>query len=325
MPQTPRADHSVHRITLLHLSLFATILPCSLFLFLLIKFFNAHAVKNSNHNLNLPPGPKKLPLIGNLHQLVGAELPHNRLNNLAKVYGPIYHLKVGELTIIVLSSHEAAQEVLKAQEINFAQRPLFQTVEMMMVDVNSSLIFAPHGEYWRQIQRICVSELLSTKRVRPFRSIREDEMRNLIDFVHSLRGRPFNLSSKNSSCLMAIVLKATFGESCKQKDELLSALKEGEKQSGGFSVADIFPSCRILRYVNGTKRRLDGIRQKYNETMDCIVNDHKKQRETMSSTQEESSVKEDSPSISSCGRKSPTKPDFILLRTTPKVSSWYVT
>ncbi|KAI6702864.1 hypothetical protein NL676_012000 [Syzygium grande] len=183
-----------------------------------IKFFKANAAKNSNYNLNSPPGPKKLPLIGNLDQLIGPELPHNRLNNLARVYGPIYRLKAGELTVIVLLSREAAKEVLKTQEINFVQRLLFQSIEMMMVDLNSSLIFAPHGDYWRQIRRICVSELLSTKRVQLFRSIREDEMRNLIDFVRSFQGHPFNLSNKISSCLMAVVLKATFVESCKQKD-----------------------------------------------------------------------------------------------------------
>lgn len=111
---------------LLHLCLFATIIPCSLSLFkMMIKFFKADAAKNSIYNLNLQPGPKKLPLIGNLHQLIGPELLHNRLNNLARVYGPIYRLKAGELAVIVLSSREAAKEVLKTQEINFVQGRCF--------------------------------------------------------------------------------------------------------------------------------------------------------------------------------------------------------
>ncbi|XP_030474569.2 desmethyl-deoxy-podophyllotoxin synthase-like [Syzygium oleosum] len=272
---------------MLSFSSFAFILPCLLFLFMLIKILKA---KRSNA-LKLPPGPKKLPLIGNLHQLISPELPHHHLSNLAKTYGPIYHLKVGELTFVILTSPEIAEEVLKTHEINFAQKPIFQSLEMMF-DTDSSFMYAPYGEYWRQLRKICVLELLSVKRVRSFKSVRDDEMGNLVQSVHSLQGRPLNLSNKISSCLNSIISKAAFGESYKRQEEYLSALKDAVEQAGGFSIADVFPSLRILRYIGGTKWRLGSIRRRCDQISNRILNDHKRPKENLS-TKEDSLVKED--------------------------------
>lgn len=276
---------------MLQFSVFGLILPCFLFLFLLIKIFNAHATKSSNNQPKLPPGPKKLPFIGNLHQLIGPGLPHNRLSNLAKIYGPIYHLIVGELSLIFLTTPEVVQEALKAQEIHFMQRPQFPSVEMMNPK-NSSVIFAPYGEYWRQLRKIFVSELLSIKQVQSFRSFREDEMGNLVKYVRRSRGHPFNLSEKIFSCMISIIAKAAFGESCKRKEEFLLTLTEARKYANGFSLVDIFPSLTILSYLSGMKWKLDRVRQKFDEIMEDILVDHKRQRES-SISQEGRLVRED--------------------------------
>jgi hypothetical protein len=51
-----------------------------------------------------------LPIVGNLHQLKEKK-PHQTFTRWAEVYGPIYTIKTGASTAVVLNSTEVAKEV----------------------------------------------------------------------------------------------------------------------------------------------------------------------------------------------------------------------
>ncbi|KAJ7969674.1 Cytochrome P450 [Quillaja saponaria] len=69
----------------------------------------------------LPPGPLAFPIIGHLHML--GNLPHRTLQSLAKKYGPIMSLRLGNVPTIIVSSPEAAELFLKTHDTVFASRP----------------------------------------------------------------------------------------------------------------------------------------------------------------------------------------------------------
>ena len=70
--------------------------------------------------LRLPPGPARVPLLGNLHQL--GPLPHHSLRDLAGRHGPVMLLRLCRVLTLVVSSANAAREVLQLQDHAFANR-----------------------------------------------------------------------------------------------------------------------------------------------------------------------------------------------------------
>ena len=145
--------------------------------FLLVLFLEIKRVRKSNaKNLTqtLIPGPLKLPLIGNLHQLAGSDLPHRSLRDLARKHGPIMHLQLGEVSTVIVSSPEIAKEIMKTHDIIFSNRPLLVVPSIISYGY-TDIAFSPYGNYWRQLRKVCVTELLSAARVHSFQSIREEK------------------------------------------------------------------------------------------------------------------------------------------------------
>ncbi|KAK3199945.1 hypothetical protein Dsin_023360 [Dipteronia sinensis] len=231
----------------------------------------------------MPPGPWKLPLIGNIHQLVGSP-PHHRLRDLAKKYGPLMHLQLGESSIIVVSSAEIAEEVLKTHGIIFANRPSLVSTKITTYDFKN-IASAPYGNYWRQVQKICTAELLSTSRVKSFRSIRDEETSNLIKTIYSNEGGlPVNLSEKIFELTYAITARAAFGKKCKDQQKYISIVMEMLLIASGFSIGDLFPSIGMLDMISGMKSKLEKLHQdkeaaqEQDRVLENILDDHKERK-----------------------------------------------
>ncbi|XVE80512.1 hypothetical protein DITRI_Ditri14bG0146000 [Diplodiscus trichospermus] len=213
-----------------------------IFLFLVVRILTK--TNGNNSTLNLPPGPWKLPLIGNLHQLI-TPLPHQKLRDLAKKYGDLMQLQLGEVPTIVVSSEEIAEEVMKTNDIIFSQRPKVLAIDVISYN-SQSIIVAPYGNYWRQMKKICTMELMSANRVQSFQSIREEEVSDLIKSIISLNeGSSINLSKKIFSLAYGTTARAAFGKKSKGQEEFIRIIAEIGKLAGGFCLAYLYPSSEV--------------------------------------------------------------------------------
>ncbi|KAF6153727.1 hypothetical protein GIB67_000960 [Kingdonia uniflora] len=226
----------------------------------------------------LPPGPWKLPIIGNLHQLL-LGLPHHSLKDLAQKHGPLMHIQLGDVSAIVISSATVAKEVMKTHDLSFVDRHV-NLVSQILSYGNKGIAFAPYGDYWRQLRKICILELLSAKRVRSFGSIREDEVSNLIQRVMSMAGSSINMSERIRSLTNDITSKVAFGKQCKDSQTFLSAMAEIVKLSSGFDLCDIFPSRKYFHVIGGTKQKLEKLHQKIDMIFSDIIKEHTENRTT---------------------------------------------
>ncbi|XP_050218061.2 premnaspirodiene oxygenase-like [Mercurialis annua] len=233
--------------------------------------------ESSNSVPNLPPGPWKLPIIGSMHHLAGS-LPHRRLRDLANKYGPIMHLQLGELSNIVVSSPEMAKEVMKTHDITFAQRPFLLSASITTYNF-SDIAFAPYGDYWRQMRKICTLELLTAKRVQSFRSIREEEVSKLMRSLSSgAAGSPINFSKMFNAVTYSIISRAAFGKIWKGEEIFIPIAKQLIEAAGGFTLSDVYPSIKLLHWISGMVPKIKKIHQTADSIYQSIIDDHRTKR-----------------------------------------------
>ncbi|XP_015381691.1 desmethyl-deoxy-podophyllotoxin synthase-like [Citrus sinensis] len=200
---------------------------------------------NIERSLSLPPGPWKLPIIGNLHHLVGS-LPHHRLRNLANNYGPIMYLQIGEHPTILVSSPQSAKGVMQTHDEFFATRVETVATKIMTYDF-SAVSFAPYGEQWIELRKLCTMELSSKKRDQSFRYDREEEVSEVIRSIASKAG---------------------------------SIVKEFAVAAAGSNTADLFPSIKFLQLIAGVKSQVEKIHQQADKIISNIIEERETRLKT---------------------------------------------
>ncbi|KAK4783956.1 hypothetical protein SAY86_018324 [Trapa natans] len=221
-----------------------------------------------------PPGPPGLPLIGNM--LMMDQLTHRGLAKLAKKYGGIFHLRMGRLHVVAVTSPDVVQQVLQVYDHIFSNRPASIAIRYLTYD-RADMAFAHYGPFWRQMRKICVMKLFSRKRAESWASVR-DEVDDLIRMVAASVGQPVNIGELIFGLTMNITYRAAFGSSCKDgQEEFIRILQEFSKLFGAFNMADFIP---YLGWVDpqGLNSRLVKARRSLDRFIDTIIDDHIKKR-----------------------------------------------
>lgn len=252
-----------------------------LFLFKLIRRY-ASPSRTKPPTLRLPPGPWQLPLIGNLQQLLlsrFSDLPHCALRELSKAYGPLMLLRLGAVPTLFVSSAEAAREVMKTHDLAFCSRHLSTTIDILSCG-GQGIMFSPYNDRWREMRKLCALELFNQRRMLSFKAIREEEVKRLISSISEecIAGRPVNLSEKISCVLSDTVVRMDIGSRCRYRDELLHEVGEATRLTGGFNLADLYPSSRLMRRFSAAARDMARCRSNIDRIIGSIV----KEREVTS-------------------------------------------
>ncbi|CAM0957876.1 unnamed protein product [Alopecurus aequalis] len=261
-----------------------------LFLALLLPLLLLKLIRKRESG-RLPPGPWRLPVIGSLHHLAGKPLIHRALADIARRLdnAPLVYLKLGEVPVVVASSQDAAREVMKTQDVTFATRPWNPTTKILMSD-GVGVAFAPYGDHWRQLRKICIMELLSARQVQSFRHVREEEVGRLVATIAGTpRGEIVNVSQGLAVLITDSTIRAMIGDRFSRRDEFLEVLRGGVKLLSGFNLVDLFPSSWLASFVTSSSRLAWENHRKSFELIDFAI----KQHEEMKTAASNGNVKED--------------------------------
>ncbi|BAT82799.1 hypothetical protein LR48_Vigan07g283200 [Vigna angularis] len=254
-------------------------LPC---IFIFIFFI----VISQKRKLAAPPGPPSLPLIGNLHQLHHSS-PHRSLWQLAKRYGPLMSLRLASVQTLVVSSAQVAKEILKTHDLNFGTRPAFVGPRKLSYN-GLDLGFAPYGPCWRELKKLCMIHLFSAHRVQSFRSVREDEVAQMLRKLseQEASGTVVNLTEILMSFTSSLICRIAFGkkkyvdeyeevvEKGKRRSRLQVMLNEAQALLTEFFFSDYFPLLGWVDWLTGKRQRLEKTFKELDAFYERVILEH---------------------------------------------------
>ncbi|XP_062030692.1 phenylacetaldehyde oxime monooxygenase CYP71AN24-like [Rosa rugosa] len=243
---------------------------------LLLFIFVLFSLSRSVEKLKTPPSPTRLPIIGNLHQV--GTLPHRSLHALSKKYGPLMLLHLGQVPTLVVSSANMAKEIMKTHDSVCCSRPKSTAANILLYGCGD-IAYSPYGEYWRQVRKLCVVELLSLKRVQQFEFAREEEVTELVKSIRKacLRKSPINLSDMLSTTFNNILSRCVTGNRFVEENDnwFGEASRRLLVQLTTFSFGDMFPCLRWIDNLRGFIASLKATSAKLDGFFDQLIEEHK--------------------------------------------------
>ncbi|KAJ4847201.1 hypothetical protein Tsubulata_049635, partial [Turnera subulata] len=246
------------------------LLPGTLILFL----WSFTKLRSVHEPRLLPPGPRGLPIIGylpfltpNLHQL---------FLNLARTYGPIYKLSLGQKLCIVISSPTLAKEVVQEQDIIFANRS--PTIAASTFSFGKKdIACAAYGPEWRMLRRIFAHEMLSNANLDSLYPLRREEVMKSVRELYGKIGQRVNIREVAFCTVTNVISSMTWGGTLgavNGETDLVGLFRALVPQLTDLlqrpNVSDFFPV--LARFdIQGVERKMKKLLKQIEETYDFQI------------------------------------------------------
>ncbi|KFK31969.1 hypothetical protein AALP_AA6G183100 [Arabis alpina] len=218
----------------------------------------------------LPPGPRGLPIVGNL-PFLDPDL-HTYFTNLAQTHGPIFKLNLGSKLTVVVNSPSLAREIFKDQDINFSNHDVPLTARVITYG-GLDLVWLPYGAEWRMLRKICVLKLLSRKTLDSFYELRRKEIRERTRYLYEqgLKNSPVNVGEQVFLTTINLTMNMLWGGSVKAEEmesvgtEFKGVISEITRLLGEPNVSDFFPWLArfdlqgLVKKMHGLAKEVDAI------------------------------------------------------------------
>lgn len=252
-------------------------------LVLVFSVLFVHSV--TKKKLNLPPSPKgRMPIIGHLHMMDDNEAAHRTFARISEQNGELTMIYMGSRPTLLVATAAMAEQVLKHNDQAFASRPFLTAGKTLGFDFKS-IVFAPFGNYYKRLRRIYTVELLSPKRVTLSQSLRQIEVKHVMELVLAdyKAGVPVNMTSKLQEMGIDNLVRMIFAKphmgatECLTRDEmyiLKGVVKEAVNLAGHIYAGDFIPLLDIYDFT-GHKAKTQKLAAKMLKIATSLIEKHK--------------------------------------------------
>ncbi|XP_061901027.1 cytochrome P450 2K4-like [Entelurus aequoreus] len=206
----------------------------------LVVVYVASSTLNSSQGGNEPPGPRPLPVLGNLLQL-DLKRPYNTLVELSKKYGPVFTIYLGSKKVVVLAGYKTIKEALVNHADEFGERDVLRLVTQY--NKGHGVLWS-NGDSWKEMRRFALTNL------RDFgmgRKVCEDkiieECQHLMDVIRKFHGESFDTTQPINYAVSNIICSIVYGSRFEYDDPEFTAMVDGMNrkiQLAGSPSAQVF-------------------------------------------------------------------------------------
>lgn len=189
---------------------------------------------------------------------------------------------LGSVPCIVASSPEVAKKLLKTYESFFSNRP--QTVASNYLTYGSQdFAFAPYGPYWKFMKNLCMSQLLGGQTLDLLQPVRHHEIKQLIEVLAKKAdaGESVDFGSELIRLTNNVISRIVMSERCSGDDDEAGAVRKLIEETadllGKFNLSDYIWFCKNLD-LQGFGKRLKEVRDRFDEMMEKIIEEHQNKR-----------------------------------------------
>jgi cytochrome P450 len=164
-------------------------------------------------------------------------------------------IRLGTVPAVVATSPAAAREVLQKKNASLAARRGLDAWRIMDHDANSMIALPPRSK-WRAFRQHTTAALLGVRRLEEDRTVREEEVRELVRRLSASGGAPVAVGRASFATTVDVLCRGMFSQTLDPAvvSELTDVAKEAAVLSGLPNVSDFFPALAMLD--------LQGIRRK---------------------------------------------------------------
>lgn len=167
-----------------------------------------------NRCMNLPPGPRPWPLIGNILVFIDADTIHAKLQQLASVHGPIYTVWIGSYPTVVLSGVKQTRDALVNKGAVFSSRPDKYSWQFFTAG-RRTVLTTPNCPYWMNVRRLYTKHMLSPEAIAHYSDVRMSEIAKARDAFRRARDSPtqgFDPEPTVRRQMSSIIARMVFGD-----------------------------------------------------------------------------------------------------------------